>query len=132
MAPVLAAIGNQTVNEGSAAQLHRHGDGCRPAGEDADLHSPRAGCRRAPHRPRGGAFTWTPTESQGGRQLQRHRHGDRQRHPASAGFETFKITVNEVNVAPVLAAIGETRASTRAASSRFTATATDADLPAKS
>jgi uncharacterized repeat protein (TIGR01451 family) len=73
-----------------------------------------------------GVFTWTPTESQG---------------PASYAFdvvvsdgslsdnETIAVTVNEVNVAPVLAAIGFMTVD-ELSELNFTATATDVDLPA--
>ena len=41
VAPVLAAIGNQTVNEGSRPRLHGHGHRCRPAGQHPDLQPGR-------------------------------------------------------------------------------------------
>ena len=44
--------------------------------------------------------------------------------------ETFTITVNDVNVAPVLAGIGN-QAVNEGATLTFTATATDADVPAQ-
>ena len=43
--------------------------------------------------------------------------------------ETFTITVNDINVAPVLAAIGNQTVD-ELATLTFTATATDSDLPA--
>ena len=49
--------------------------------------------------------------------------------PALSDFETISITVNEVNVAPVLAAIGN-KSVNEGSLLTFTATATDADLPA--
>lgn len=73
-----------------------------------------------------GAFTWTPTEAQG---------------PGSYTFdvcvsdsalsdcETITVTVNEVNVAPILGTIGDQTA-VKSVQLSFTATATDADLPA--
>src|SRR5439155_6323033 len=75
-----------------------------------------------------GVFAWTPTESQG---------------PGSYPFQvqvsdgvtatqaSITITVKEVNVAPVLAAIGNKTVDEETALT-FTATATDADLPANS
>ena len=44
--------------------------------------------------------------------------------------ETFTITVNDINVAPVLAAIGN-QAVNEGATLSFTASATDADLPSQ-
>jgi hypothetical protein len=76
--------------------------------------------------PTTGQFTWTPTEAQG---------------PGTFDFkvrasvgqvnddETFRLTVTEVNQAPVLAAIGNRTASPGTTVS-FTAIATDADSPA--
>jgi hypothetical protein len=73
-----------------------------------------------------GAFTWTPTEAQG---------------PGSYNFtvrvsdgslthsQPVSVTVNEVNVAPVLAAI-TSRTVNELSLLTFTASATDADLPA--
>jgi len=73
-----------------------------------------------------GVFSWTPTEAQG---------------PGTYSFAVrvtdgvantdapISVTVNEVNVAPVLAAIGDRTGSEGVALS-FTASATDADLPA--
>ena len=49
--------------------------------------------------------------------------------PALNDFETISITVTEVNVAPVLAAIGN-KSVNEGSLLTFTATATDADLPA--
>jgi hypothetical protein len=77
--------------------------------------------------PISGVFTWTPTEVQG---------------PAEYTFavvvsdglltdaETITVTVNEVNVAPVLGAIGPQTVAEEVLLT-FTATATDADLPAQ-
>ena len=49
--------------------------------------------------------------------------------PSLDDSETITVTVNEVNVAPVLAAIGNQSVDERSLLT-FTATATDADLPA--
>jgi D-ribose pyranose/furanose isomerase RbsD len=130
VSPVLGAIGNKTVNElalltftatatdsdipvqtltfslanGLAGQV--------PAGASIDSST--------------GVFTWTPTEVQG---------------PGTYTFdvcvsdgvatvcETITVTVNEVNVAPVLLPIGN-KTTDELVVLTFTATATDADLPA--
>ncbi|HQA29762.1 MAG TPA: Ig-like domain-containing protein, partial [Brevefilum fermentans] len=76
--------------------------------------------------PSTGVFTWTPTEVQG---------------PGTYTFdvcvsdgalsdcETIIVTVNEVNVAPVLGAIGD-QTTDELVALTFTATAADADIPA--
>ncbi len=128
-APVLAAIGNRTNNELATLSftasandtdipaqtltfsLANGSSGSVPAG--AEITS-------------GGNFTWTPTEAQG---------------PGTYTFdvcvsdglltdcETITVTVNEVNVAPVLVAIGN-KSVIELTLLTFTATATDSDLPA--
>lgn len=75
-----------------------------------------------------GVFTWTPTESQGpGVYPITVRVTDHNLPPLSDA-KTFQVTVNEVNVAPVLAAI--TNRTVHAGTFvTFTNLATDADLP---
>lgn len=75
-----------------------------------------------------GSFTWTPTEAQGPGDYPVVVHvsdGDK------TDSETITIRANEVNEAPVLAAIGNKVVNEETPLS-FTATATDADLPAQS
>jgi len=73
-------------------------------------------------------FTWTPTEAQGsGTNAVTVRVSD----GVTSAFETIQIVVNEVNAAPVLAAIGN-QTVTEETLLTFTATATDADVPAQS
>ena len=126
IAPVLGAIGNKTVNEGSLLSF-------TATATDADVPTNALAFTLAAGAPTGatitagGAFTWTPTEGQG---------------PGSYAItinvtdgtgtdsETIDVTVNEVNQPPVLAAIGDqsVQVNTQLA---FTATATDPDLPAQ-
>ncbi len=74
-----------------------------------------------------GAFTWTPTEAQGpGSYAMTVVVSDGR---GGTDSEAITVTVAEVNVAPVLAAIGN-RSATVGSPLAFTATATDADLPA--
>src|SRR6185312_1586294 len=73
-----------------------------------------------------GVFTWTPTEAQGPGVYTFQVRATDDGSPASFGETTVKVTVNEVNVAPVLAAIGDKSVDEETALS-FTATATDAD-----
>ena len=76
-----------------------------------------------------GVFTWTPTEAQGqGDYSFTVRVSDDQT-PSLFDEETITVTVNEVNVAPVLAPIGH-RTIDELATLTFTAVATDDDLPA--
>jgi VCBS repeat-containing protein len=126
-APILAAIGNQTIAEGSPLSF-------TATATDADLPAQSLSYSLA-GAPAGatinattGAFSWTPTEAQG---------------PGSYSFdilvsdgtltdsETITVTVTEVNDAPILGPIGNQTIAEGALLS-FTATATDADLPAQS
>src|SRR5204863_210391 len=76
-----------------------------------------------------GVFSWTPTEAQGpadyGVTVRVTDNGT----PALSDSKTITIHVGEVNVAPVLAAIGD-RSVSLGSPLTFTAGATDADLPA--
>jgi PKD repeat protein len=126
-APILAAIGNQTIAEGSPLSF-------TATATDADLPAQSLSYSLA-GAPAGatinattGAFSWTPTEAQG---------------PGSYSFdilvsdgtltdsETITVTVTEVNDAPILGPIGA-QTIAEGALLTFTASATDADLPAQS
>jgi hypothetical protein len=80
----------------------------------------------------GGAFAWTPTEAQGGAAYPvTITVTDNGTNPASlTDWETFTITVAEVNLAPVLGAIGN-KSVNEQASLTFNAAATDQDQPAQ-
>jgi len=121
-APVLAAIGNKTVNEGSLLTF-------TTVATDADIpantltYSLVGAPTGALINATTGVFTWTPTEAQG---------------PGSYSFairvsdgvltdqETITITVNEVNAAPVLTPIGNKTVDEETILT-FIATATDSD-----
>src|SRR5439155_12670627 len=76
-----------------------------------------------------GAFVWTPTEAQGpGAYPITVRVTDNGSPPLS-DFETIQVTVNEFNSPPVLTPIGN-KSGTIGTPVTFTATATDADIPA--
>ncbi|MEQ1562385.1 MAG: Ig-like domain-containing protein, partial [Nitrospiraceae bacterium] len=125
-APVLNAIGNQTVNEGQLLTFII-------GGSDADLPAnpltfsasglPTGATFDAATR----TFSWTPTEAQGPGLFNGITFS------VSDGLvttsETISITVGEVNQAPVLGAIGN-RSAQVGQLLTFTVTATDADLPA--
>ena len=76
-----------------------------------------------------GVFTWTPTEAQGPGSYPVTVIVTDDGTPALNDSETITVTVNEVNQAPVLNAIGD-KLVDELALLTFTAAATDADLPA--
>ncbi|GGH12871.1 putative Ig domain-containing protein [Paenibacillus segetis] len=122
IAPILAAIGDKTVDEETLLTF-------TVVGTDTDLpantltyslvNAPTGASINATT----GVFTWTPTEAQG---------------PGSYTFEVgvsdgvlidseeITVTVNEVNVAPVLAVIGN-KTVNEGSQLKFTAIATDSD-----
>ena len=127
--PVLGAIGNKTVSEGS------------PLSFTATATDPDAGQTRSfslnAGAPAGaainsstGVFSWTPTEAQGPGSYPVTVRVTDSGSPAQNDSETITVTVNEVNVAPVLAPIGN-KSGTSGSPVTFTATATDADVPAQ-
>ena len=133
VAPVLDAIGNQTVNElellsftATASDVDDPANtlsfslaggtsGAVPAGASID--------------PGTGLFSWTPTEAQGPGTFTFDVVVTDNGVPNLADSETITVTVNELNVAPVLDAIGNQTVNELALLS-FTATASDGDLPA--
>ena len=70
-----------------------------------------------------GNFTWTPTESQDGDHTITVQVTD----GSLTDSETLTVTVNEVNVAPVLSAIGD-KGTSKLVELTFTATASDTDV----
>ena len=128
-APVLNAIADQTVDEETLLSVSTGAtDSDDPA--NALTYSLDAGYPTGMTiDPNTGAISWTPTEEQGA--------GD---YPVTvrvtddgtgnlSDTKTFNVHVNEVNVAPVLNAIGNSTIDEQVAFG-FTASATDADLPA--
>jgi hypothetical protein len=123
--PVLAAIGSKQINEQVKLSFTaRATDADLPANTlTYTLTNAPAGAVLGAST---GAFTWTPTEAQG---------------PGSYTFdvcasdglapdcETITVTVNEANQPPVLAHIGNLQVGEQE-NLTFTASATDADLPA--
>jgi len=107
VAPVLGAIGDQTVDEGTPltftagatdTDLPANGltyslDAGAPAGATLD--------------PLTGAFSWTPVEGDGPGTYPVTVRVTDDGAPNLDAAETITITVNEVNVAPVLGAIGD-------------------------
>jgi hypothetical protein len=125
LAPVLATIPSQTVNEGNLLTF-------TTSATDADIpantltYSLVGGPAGTFIDANTGVFTWTPTEAQG---------------PGTFNFtvrvsdgtlnhdRSVSVTVSEVNVAPVLAAIPPQTVE-EGSLLTFTASATDTDLPA--
>jgi cyclophilin family peptidyl-prolyl cis-trans isomerase len=125
--PVLQAIGDQTIDEGTQLVINVVAtDDNLP--NDALIFSLDAGAPAgAAIDPASGDVTWTPDEADGpGMFPITVRVTD-----ASGGEDTvtFNITVNEVNVAPVIESIDDMTADEGDLVS-FTVNATDADLPA--
>ena len=116
--PVLNTIGDQTVNEfveltfmataSDDDSLTFLLDGTFPLG--AAITS-------------AGVFTWTPTESQDGDHTITVQVTD----GSLTDSETLTVTVNEVNVAPVLSAIGD-KGTSKLVELTFMATASDTDV----
>jgi hypothetical protein len=123
--PVLATIPSQTVNEGIPLTFTATAtDADIPANSlSYSLLNPPSG---AAINPTTGVFTWTPTEAQGpGTFSFTLRVSD----GAATHDRTVSVTVNEVNTTPVLATIAPQTVN-EGIPLTFTATATDADLPA--
>jgi subtilisin family serine protease len=122
--PVLAPIGNKTVDEGS--QLLFTATASDADGGALTFSLDSGAPVGATINPTTGVFSWTPSESHGG---SANAVTIRVTDSASASdFETVTINVREVNAAPVLSLISNQTNSVGNTIS-FRATATDADLP---
>jgi hypothetical protein len=127
--PVLATIGNQTVDELATLRF-------TAAATDADLPANELRFRLGPGAPSGasidpvtGAFDWTPSETSGPGVFPLTVIVSEIGPAPRVDSETISITVREVNAPPVLDTIGN-QPIDEGATLRFTATATDPDLPA--
>ena len=125
-APVLDPIGNKSVDEGVELSF-------MATAADVDGDTLTFSLVGAPSGaaidPATGVFTWTPTEAQGPGEYTFTVKVCDNGTPVLCDEEEIKVTVNEVNVAPVLGAIGDKTVDELTLLS-FTATATDADIPA--
>jgi hypothetical protein len=125
--PVLGAIGNKNVNEvvnlAFTATATDQDVPSQTLTFALDAVSIAAGMSITT----GGAFSWTPSEAQGGTSYPVTVTVTDNGTCILTDFETFNITVNEVNVAPVLAAIGGQSVDEEALLT-FTASASDYDL----
>jgi hypothetical protein len=126
LAPVLTAIGNQTVDELQTLTFTASAiDSDLPVNNlTFSLVNAQAGA--AIHATTG-VFTWTPVEGQGPNSTFDVVVSD----GTATDSETIQVTVNEVNVAPVLSTIGSHTVN-EGATLTFTASASDADLPTNS
>ena len=129
-APVLGAIGNQSINELATLSFTATAtDSDLPADTltfTLDVASLAAGMTIDANT---GVFSWTPTEGQGGSAPSVTVTVTDNGTGNLVDSETFTVTVNDVNVAPVLGVIGN-QSIDELATLSFTATATDSDLPA--
>ena len=128
VAPELGSVGSRSVNEEATLAFTvtatDHDNPPHALTFSLDAASSNAGMTITP----GGAFSWTPTEMQGGASysatIKVTDNGDNAANLFDT--ETIAITVNEVNVAPVLAAI-PSQSVNRGATLTFTVSATDQD-----
>ena len=128
-APTLGAIGNQAVDEDTTLNFTATAtDPDLPANTltfSLDAGAPVG----AAIDPVTGAFTWTPGEAVGPDTVTVTVRVTDDGTPSLDDAETFTITINEINDAPVLDPIGD-RSVEQGETLTFTATATDPDLPA--
>jgi uncharacterized repeat protein (TIGR01451 family) len=124
VAPVLAPIGDQVVDEETELAFTATAD---DANGDTLTYSLQGAPTGAMIDGGSGAFSWTPGEAQGpGAYQVTVVVSD----SVITDSETITITVNEVNVAPVLAPIGD-QVVDEGTELAFTATADDDDVPAQ-
>ena len=129
-APVVDPITSRTVNEGAALAFTATAadpvtpgpsltfslDGTVPAGASITA---------------GGAFSWTPTETQGPGTYTFTVRASKISNPVLYGTKSFTVTVNETNQAPMLPAIADMTVDEGTLIS-FPLGASDSDLPANS
>jgi 3-phytase len=129
-APDLGLIGNKSVNEGATLNFTATAtDSDTPANTlsfSLDATSINAGMSINSST---GQFSWTPTETQGPDTFSVTVTVTDNGSPNLSDFETFNITIDEVNTAPNLGLIGN-KSVNQGATLNFTATATDSDIPA--
>src|SRR5262249_22987849 len=125
--PVLSAIANQTVNEGTAATFTAQATD--PDAGQTLTYSMASAPAGAPINSSTGAFTWTPSEAQGPGSYTVTVQATDNGSPSLSDSKSLTITVNEVNQAPVLAAIANQSVGV-GQTLTFTASGTDADVPA--
>lgn len=125
-APVLEAIGAKTVDELKVLNFRASAADSDP--EHSLAYSLVGAPAGATIDASTGVFSWTPTEAQGPGSFVFKVRATDNGNPALYDEEQITVTVAEVNVAPVLAAIPEASISC-GGNLTFTASATDVDLP---
>ena len=128
--PLFAQVGPQTVNEGETLHI---------ALTATDPDTPPSTIRYSLEGnlpdgitvdPDSGVITWIPTESQGPGTYVVIARATENNADRLSSVQSFGIAVNEVNQAPVLGMLNDLTVE-EGATVAFTATATDADLPAQ-
>ena len=128
-APTLESIGNRSIAEGQSLAL-------RASASDTDIPADGLRYTLGANPPSGmtidpetGDIAWTPEESQGPESYQVTVIVTDDGEAALSDSTVFEVNVDEVNVAPELAAIGG-RTVNEGGTVSFTASATDSDEPA--
>ena len=128
--PTLAPLIDQTIKEGSQLRF-------TASATDVDLPAQKLLFSLEPGAPAGaaidftsGEFTWTPTETQGPGSYTITVRVTDDGAPALSDSRSFNVIVEEVNNAPVLAAISDQTVK-EGVQLTFNASATDVDLPAQ-
>ncbi len=129
-APVLATIGNKSVDEGSLLSFTVTASDLDEPVQELTYSLSNAPAGVSIH-PTSGLFTWTPGEAQGPGVYPVTVRVTDNGVPVLNDSETIQITVNEVNSAPVLTTIGS-KFAIQGSPLTFTATANDSDFPAQS
>ncbi len=129
MPPVLAAIGVQSVEEGSLLTFTASATDLDQPADNLSFSLDSNAPTGATINSNTGEFRWTPNEAQGPAVYSVTVRVTDDRTPSMDDFETINITVREVNQVPVLAAIGD-QSVDKGSLLTFTASATDADMPA--
>ena len=124
VAPVLDAIGNQSVDEGVELTFTATATDTDDPPDTLTFSLDAASLAKGMTITADGDFAWTPAEDQGGNHSVTVTVSDGN----LTDSETFTIAVGEVNVAPVLDAIGN-QSVDEGVELTFTATATDTDDP---
>src|SRR5205823_911262 len=127
--PLLASIGNKTVNELTLLTFTTSATVCGSPAQTLTF-TLDAGFPSGANIATNGVFTWTPTEAQGPSNYPVTIRVTDNGSPPLSMAETITITVNEVNSLPVLAAIGN-KSVNELTLLTFTNSATDGDIPAQ-
>ncbi len=128
-APVLAPIGNKTVNEGTLLSFQvTASDSNQPP--QILTFALEAGAPTGANITTSGGFTWTPTESQGGSSYSVTVRVTDSGSPTLSDSETMVITVNEVNSPPAITPV-EDHTVFAGNTLNFQLYATDSDIPSQ-